>query len=438
MSESRDGTRPKGGVTRSQNSAADPGQAAAPDDRWQTHEAVGSWAARPLATQSLATQSYDDPAMMDRVWERLEVSRARASGRSWLVRGITSAALVAAGVLLGMVIQARRTPFLSASADPLYLPAGAVSVVEEGSAVRARLAKRSERGAIESTPTSSSPKSPARARALRRALDLSKLGRSRRAVAKEDSSEDPELIEEQPIEVVVEVEPPSPVVRPMWLQLADRGDFAGSFQKLDETDGFARVLESGSADELMTLADVARAMGRQGQAILSLRAVTEHHQADPNAPLAAMMLGNLLRRAGDAAGAAAAFALNRQLSPAGDFAEDALVRQFDMALAAEDLEQVLELQARYQEDFPQGRHLEEMKSDTTVLAEALVAKSLSDEKQGEADAEPRSTRRQNASRQDPDDEPPLAKSNPSVAPAQPNEATAERRSPSSGSSSPSD
>lgn len=167
----------------------------------------------------------------------------------------------------------------------------------------------------------------------------------------------------EPSEPVLEAPTrPSPVIEvPEWLVLADRGEYAAAFQAVDQAGGFDAVLDRSNAEELMTLADVARAAGQQGRAIQTLRRVVQLHPEDPNAPVAAMMLGNLLHRAGDVVGAAEAYALNRSLSPQGDFAEDALAREFEVALEAAHLERARALAMQYEREFPQGRRLGEIR-----------------------------------------------------------------------------
>src|SRR5690606_25673906 len=95
--------------------------------------------------------------------------------------------------------------------------------------------------------------------------------------------------------------------RPIWLELADRGDYAGALAELEQSRAAQLVLTTGSVEELMTMAEVARFAGNQERAIQALSQVVERYGRDPNAPLAAMMLGNLLSRAGDAEGAARAY-----------------------------------------------------------------------------------------------------------------------------------
>jgi TolA-binding protein len=78
------------------------------------------------------------------------------------------------------------------------------------------------------------------------------------------------------------------------------------------------------------------------------------HGADPNAPVAAWMLGNELAKTGALAEAEQAFAMYRALSPSGDFAEDALARQVDMAAEQGNLDHARKLAGQYLKEFPDG------------------------------------------------------------------------------------
>jgi TolA-binding protein len=66
------------------------------------------------------------------------------------------------------------------------------------------------------------------------------------------------------------------------------------------------------------------------------------------------MLGSELAKAGDPASAEQAFAMYRALSPNGDFAEDALSRQVDMAAEQGNLEHAKKLATQYLKEFPDG------------------------------------------------------------------------------------
>jgi len=171
---------------------------------------------------------------------------------------------------------------------------------------------------------------------------------------------------------------PLPSPRSSWLDLADSGDYAGALGELERSQATQVVLATGSVEELMTMAEVARFAGNQERAIQALSQVVDRYGGDPNAPLAAMMLGNLLSRSGDAAGAARAYAANRTLSPGGDFAEDALVREFDLALAARDLALAQGLFDQYAREFPAGPSLYAMRYELDELLAEVEADARPD------------------------------------------------------------
>ena len=110
----------------------------------------------------------------------------------------------------------------------------------------------------------------------------------------------------------------------------------------------------------MLLSDVARATGQQQRALAALRRIVSEHASDPVAPLAALNMGNLLDKMGDGAGATQAFAVYRALSPKGDFAEDALVRQIRSAVSAGQQDLARRLVRQYETDFPEGRRADEV------------------------------------------------------------------------------
>lgn len=167
------------------------------------------------------------------------------------------------------------------------------------------------------------------------------------------------------------VRAPAPAPSPaLWLQLADRGDYERAYHALEEQGGFDLVLAQASADELMVLVDVARATGNRGRAIQALRRVTESFVSNPNAPIAAMTLGRMLLQAGDRKGASEAFSLYRRLSPEGDFAEDALASDIQAAVEAGDWERAQTLAKQYETDFPDGRHLEQIREQLNTAEPA--------------------------------------------------------------------
>jgi hypothetical protein len=195
--------------------------------------------------------------------------------------------------------------------------------------------------------------------------------------------------EQTMMSVPVEAVAPAVVVEPVaeeppeWQRLANLGEYASALEAVEAAGGFDALLNAAAAEQLLTLVDIARATGQRGRAIQALRLVTARHQSDPNAPIAAMMLGNMLLQEGDRAGAAAAFELNRRLSPKGDFAEDALARQLEVALDQGNLVEAQRLAEQYEADFPQGRRLEEVRGQ---LARALTAAEALVEPAGEPSA----------------------------------------------------
>jgi hypothetical protein len=156
---------------------------------------------------------------------------------------------------------------------------------------------------------------------------------------------------------------------PTWERLAEAGDFEAARTELAAQGGFESVLGAATAPQLMTLVDIARSSGSRERAIAALRRVVEFFRSAPEAPLAAWTLGNLLDQAGDDAGAASAYALYRRLSPGGDFAEDALAREVDSALSLGNLELSARLIAQYENEFPNGRSLEEFRAELARRAE---------------------------------------------------------------------
>lgn len=147
---------------------------------------------------------------------------------------------------------------------------------------------------------------------------------------------------------------------PAWQQLANNGDYEAALVEIGQAGGFERILEAASAEQLMLLSDVARGTGQQQRALAALRRIVSEHRADPVAPLAALNMGTLLDKMGDGAGATEAFAIYRALSPQGDFAEDALVRQIRSAMSAGQQDLARRLVHQYEVDFPEGRRADEV------------------------------------------------------------------------------
>lgn len=302
-------------------------------------ESFGAPRGEPLALD-VAWRDHGDAGRIERVWGHLEGS-LRAGRRREQRRPVV--ALCAAAAVFGLGVLVGRTS-LEDPAPSAEVATRGILTPEPYIAEESHLApERLDRPSAASPAAGTRRVGPRRPAPIRRSAPVATVQPER---------------EEAPSEVEFPSVGPAPEVQvPRWLLLVDRGEYTAAFQAVDEAGGFDAVLAKASAEELMTLADVARAAGQQGRAIQALRRVVQLHADDPNAPVAAMMLGNLLYRAGDAVGAAEAYALNRSLSPQGDFAEDALAREFEVALEAADVERARALATQYEREFPQGRRL---------------------------------------------------------------------------------
>ncbi len=199
-----------------------------------------------------------------------------------------------------------------------------------------------------------------------------------------------ELAVEAPLSPVVAAPPVVAVAPPSWERFAEAGDFEAARAALDAEDGFDGAVGIASASQLMTLVDIARASGSKERALLALRRVLSAFPGAPEAPDAAWTLGNMLAQSGDQAGAADAFSLYRRLSPAGDFAQDALAHEVDAAFARGDLELSARLLAQYENEFPNGPRLDEFRAELErrTAKPAKSATPAEAEAPAEDDAEP--------------------------------------------------
>lgn len=156
--------------------------------------------------------------------------------------------------------------------------------------------------------------------------------------------------------------PPAAVAQepPRWQRFANSGEYEAALFEIGQAGGFETVLSQSDAEQLMLLADVARATGQRQRALAALRRILVDFRGGQTAPLAAYSLGNMLEKAGDAQAAAEAFAVYRQLSPRGDFAADALVRELRSAVERGEQARALQLLSQYENDFPDALHNEEL------------------------------------------------------------------------------
>jgi TolA-binding protein len=179
-------------------------------------------------------------------------------------------------------------------------------------------------------------------------------------------------VSQHEVEIVTEPEAPEPQASApaSWQRLADEGQYAQALVALEANGGFDAALHDATADQLMSLVDVARATGQRQRAILALRRIVSEHGSDPNAPVAAWMLGNELAKGRDFPGAEQAFAMYRALSPSGDFAEDALARQVDMAAEQGNRDHARRLAEQYLKEFPDGPRTADIQAELERWAKA--------------------------------------------------------------------
>lgn len=290
-------------------------------------------------------RSYDDAPELERVWQRLAVRRP---ARAWTQRAeLALAAVCLLGLGYGL---GRSSAGLGEGSLGELGSSRSMNITAEPAAAAPPVAPVSPAQKSDDTSRSTSPAKRARSRFV--ALPAPSLEPALPADAETSDAAEGDLHEGA-----------------SWVQLAEQGNYLGAFEALDESGELRRLSAEGSADDLMTLADIARFAGRTGWAIQLLREVTTRYAEDEGAPLAAMTLGNLLDRAGDMEGAARAYSLCRRLSPYGDFAEDALVREFMLATGARDRARAARLLAEYQALHPGGARVEEMGAALELLGE---------------------------------------------------------------------
>jgi hypothetical protein len=269
-------------------------------------------------------------ARVDRVWSRLEKDAEGVKARPRRFeshRGTLSLAAVTfvAGIFLGTHFTARsEAPIASLEAEP----------------VAPRL------------PGESAPRAAAAQPLPGAAPEVARPSRHAAPVHRPSSASSSAI----PVASAEPESEPSPQVAAVaeWPRLAEEGQYQKALASLEASGGFDAALEAASADQLMSLVDIARGTGQRDRAVSALRRVVSEHASDPSASVAAWMLANELAKSHDLAGAERAFATYRALSPGGDFAEDALARQVDMAAEQGSLERAKKLAGQYLKEFPDG------------------------------------------------------------------------------------
>jgi TolA-binding protein len=299
-------------------------------------------------------RSQTDPERIDRIWRRLAVElrvshkRKTVGSSLWTLSAAACGLLVfGGGVLVGMHYNEPIVSNARMTAEPASQPAQSGQPSRPPVAAPSKPVRR---------PRSAGPghaTAPSRHTHLKESLPLVAPAEPPPAVAP----------------------PPAPAVAPApdWQELAGQLEYEAARQALDRNGGFKSALSQASPEQLMILHDIARATGNRRAALQALQTVVQRYPDDPNAPIAAWSLGNLLEASGDRAGAAQAYSTYRSLSPQGDFADDALARQVQVAIEAGDLAQARRLATQYAQDFPNGRHGDELRMQLEELADAGAA-----------------------------------------------------------------
>jgi TolA-binding protein len=117
---------------------------------------------------------------------------------------------------------------------------------------------------------------------------------------------------------------------------------------------------SPSAAALLVEADNARVAGRDEEAMRLLRRVMREHPADPQARMAAFVLGRMLAAKGRSSEAMQAFAEARK-SGKGEMAEEALARQVEVASESGDRATAQRLAAEFARTYPKSSRLDAVK-----------------------------------------------------------------------------
>lgn len=280
-------------------------------------------------------------AAVERIWQRLEneapLARYSRAPRVWALA--LASVTFAAGLWLGMQLNGHEVPSAQVAAEPatrLWPVSGAVkesAAIPRGEPAAARRgAKRAAASGVSKT-TRLAPLGSEQAE-----VPLPSPGPTASAVANASGG----------------------LGSPEWMRLANLGDYVSALRAVEEEGGFDQLLATATADRLMASVDVARATGQKGRALQALRKVLGQFSGSPEAPLAAWTLGNMLEQVGDPVGAAAAFAQYQRLSPQGDFAEDAVVRQLEALITKGQADEARRLAKSYEAEFPESLRLREL------------------------------------------------------------------------------
>jgi hypothetical protein len=175
---------------------------------------------------------------------------------------------------------------------------------------------------------------------------------------------------------------------PDWKQRWQEGDWSEGFKLLRQQPGGAEgaIAAAKSAEELMTIVDVARAKGGDnGIAISALTRVVNDFPGKPEAPIAARALGDLYERAGEPEKALAYRERAQTLSPRGFWGEDAC-NQIRAELKKGRTDEGARAAQEYLSKFPDGQCKDD--ADRLLRGEAIAEPADAPGSSGKPDAKP--------------------------------------------------
>jgi TolA-binding protein len=143
---------------------------------------------------------------------------------------------------------------------------------------------------------------------------------------------------------------------PDWRARVKEVDYAGALELLRQQPGglSGAIAAAKSATELMQITDVARTGGERSAAISALTRVVDSFPSDPNAQVAAYLLGKMYQEAGQTQLAQTYFDKSRSLSPEGALAEGALCKKIQAEHRASHKDEAIRLGKEYLGKYPNG------------------------------------------------------------------------------------
>jgi hypothetical protein len=143
---------------------------------------------------------------------------------------------------------------------------------------------------------------------------------------------------------------------PDWRARVKEVDYAGALELLRQQPGgiSGAIASAKSATELMQITDVARTGGERSAALSALTRVVDSFPSDPNAQVAAYLLGKMYQEAGQTQLAQTYFDKSRSLSPEGALAEGALCKKIQAEHRGAHKDEAIRLGKEYLGKYPNG------------------------------------------------------------------------------------